>query len=67
MGSPITLPMHVRIRLCITKNMLIYSKIFQFQLRFDGSIVFLYVAFVCLTESLMKTRFIGYKAHLFIV
>lgn len=47
--------------------MLIYSKIFPFQLWFDESIVLLYVTFVSLTESLMKACFIGYKAHLFIV
>lgn len=63
----ITLPIHVRIHLCMTQNMLIYSKIFPFQLWFDGSFVLLYVAFVSLTESLMKTHFIGYKAHLLIV
>lgn len=47
--------------------MLIYSKIFPFQLWFDGSIVLVYVAFVSLSESLMKAHFIGYKAHLLIV
>lgn len=53
--------------MCMTQNMLIYSKAFPFQLQFDGSIVKLSVAFVNLSERLMTAHFFDRNTYLLII
>lgn len=58
---------HIKIPMCMTQNMLIYSKAFPFQLQFDGSIVKLSVAFVNLSERLMTAHFFDRNTYLLII